>query len=65
MMTTPLNERSINVKITRGELCRLLILLTSVQFDAEAPTYIKKLHDKLVEQLRAFDTKQPDAPFLP
>ena len=47
------NNKTVNVKVTRGDLCRLLIILDF----CEGETY-KKLHDKLKTQLDEFDRKQ-------
>lgn len=54
MFTTNPNDRTVNVKVTRGELCRLLIVLTLA---GEGDSW-KKLHDKLKTQLEEFDRKQ-------
>ena len=55
MIKTMPNDRTVNVKITRGELCRLLIVLNC----AGGETW-KLLHDKLKKQLVAFDQKQEE-----
>ena len=47
------NDKTVTVKLTRGELCRLLILITGV---GEGESW-KRLHDKLRDQLDAFDKK--------
>lgn len=54
MFETMPNDRTVNVKVTRGDLCRLLIILTAA---GEGETW-KKLHDKLKTQLEEFDRKQ-------
>ena len=55
------NSRTVTVKMTRIELCDLLIATTSIAqgLEAEGHTANKwhTLHDKLREQLDAFDEK--------
>ena len=53
-MTEYTNEKTVNVKMTRGELCRLLIALTCIAQDTKQQTW-NELHDKLISQLEAFD----------
>ena len=47
------NDKTVTVKLTRGELCRLLILITGI---GEGESW-KRLHDKLRDQLEAFDKR--------
>ena len=53
------NERTVNVKINRGELCDLLLALNLIDDEARKldPNNSKwsDLHDKLVGILNAFD----------
>ena len=52
------NQRNMTVKITRGELCRLLLACSTVanSFEgADAKETWKNLHDKLAEQLAEHD----------
>lgn len=52
------NQRNMTVKITRGELCRLLIACATVanSFEgSDAKQTWKDLHDKLAEQLKKHD----------
>lgn len=49
------NERTVNIKIRRGELCKLLIALLC--FDGEDEKHIRKIHDNLRQQLDEFDLK--------
>jgi len=55
------NQRTVNVKITRGELCRLLVMCDVVKANeavagnAQNVSSWEELHDKLREQLNAFD----------
>lgn len=53
------NEKTVNVKINRGELCDLLIALNVIDDEAREldPNNHKwsDLHDKLVSILDAFD----------
>lgn len=53
-MIEMINHKTVTVKLTRGELCRLLIATTSLSREGES---WKQLHDKLRNQLDAFDTK--------
>ena len=61
MFTTNPNDRTVNVKVTRGELCRLLVLITAITEDEtwdRSRESWKKLHDKLKTQLAENDWKQ-------
>lgn len=59
MTNTPMNQRTVNVKIKRIELCDLLIACTALDNAAEADsTKWGNLHDKLKEILDDFDSKQ-------
>ena len=52
------NQRNVMIKITRGELCRLLIACTTIadSFEGDdAKQTWKNLHDKLAEQLLEHD----------
>ena len=52
------NQRNVNIKITRGELCRLLIACATIanSFEgADAKEYWENLHYKLKEQLDEHD----------
>ena len=55
------NGRTVNVKMTRIELCDLLIATTSIAQGLKAEGHTAKkwgaLHDKLREQLNAFNEK--------
>ena len=55
-MITMSNDKTINVKLTRGEVCRLLILITGI---GEGESW-KRLHDKIRSQLDEFDQKQKE-----
>lgn len=52
-MIKTINDKTVTVKLTRGELCRLLILITGM---GEEESW-KRLHDKLRDQLEAFDKR--------
>ena len=58
------NGKTVNVKITRKELCDLLCACTTIRLAAmnrgteETATKWGKIHDKLKEQLDAFDEKE-------
>lgn len=50
------NQRNVNIKITRGELCRLIIACSMIGDDCpDTRVYWKNLHDKLKEQLDDHD----------
>ena len=51
------NEKTVNVKISRGELIDLMILCAVHMDDAEK---WGKLNQKLHEQLKAYDAKHLD-----
>lgn len=51
------NEKTVNVKISRFELCDILLSLTMLDEQYECSTRFKALHDKLREQLNEFDKK--------
>ena len=59
-----MNNKMVNVKITRRELCRLLVICDLLKddelLDAKSREMTKDLHDKLFKQLRDFDAKQED-----
>lgn len=51
-----LNEMTMNLKLTRIDVCDLLLACTAAQFSAnDGGQKWKDLHDKLREQLHAFD----------
>ena len=50
------NDKTVNVKLTRGEVCRLLILITGI---CEGESW-KRLHNKIRNQLEEFDQKQKE-----
>ena len=56
MITDNPNDKTVNVKMTRGDLCRLLILITCC---GNGETW-RNLHDKLRTQLEEFDRKQEE-----
>lgn len=59
MFETPLNERTVTVKIKRIDLCDLMLACTALDCDTdENTTKWAKLHDKLKDILVAFDSKQ-------
>lgn len=59
MFKTPLNQKTVTVKMKRIDLCDLLIACTALD-DAtdENTTKWAKLHDQLKEILDDFDSKQ-------
>ena len=48
------NHRTVNVKITRIELCKLILACDSIKFGAQGWAELK---EKLKQQLDAFDAK--------
>ena len=59
------NEKIVNVKITRHELCDLMLACTGLHYDEngnEMPERKKwkVLHDKLRDQLNEWDEKHDD-----
>lgn len=52
-MIKTINDKTVTVKITRGELCRLMLLCTTASL-VDGKQW-KELHDKLKDQLEAFD----------
>ena len=58
-MIENINDKTVTVKLTRGELCRLLIFLAGNMFDntGNPRTTLLKIHDNLHDQLEAFDKK--------
>ena len=59
--TTP-NSRTVTLKLTRGEVCKLLISMTA-QYEAEPENrqHLYRLHEKIAEQLTAHDKKWEEA----
>ena len=55
------NHRTVNVKITRIELCKLIIACTALNFELEKENHSAQgwaeLREKLKQQLDAFDAK--------
>lgn len=56
------NQRNVTVKITRGELCRLMLACTTLANDSDMESsgfrqgeLWRDLHDKLEEQLNRHD----------
>ena len=61
-MNTAPNQRTCTLKLTRGEVCKILISMTA-QYEAEPENrqHLYKLHEKIAEQLAAHDEKWKDA----
>ena len=55
------NHRTVNVKITRIELCKLILACDSIKFELEKENHSAQgwteLKEKLKQQLDAFDAK--------
>lgn len=56
------NQRNVTIKITRGELCRLMLACTTLANDSDFQStgfrvgeHWRELHDKLEEQLKEHD----------
>lgn len=62
MITTPLNQRTVSMKLTRIEVCDLLLACTAVSGacadDGHPAQKWDALHDKLKAILEDFDKKQ-------
>lgn len=59
MFTKSLNEKTVTIKITRIELCDLLLACTALDNVTDENTKKwAKLHDKLEEILEDFDSNQ-------
>ena len=56
MFRTPLNQRTVTVKIKRAELCDLLLACTLIDRASDGQKWAK-LHDKLKAVLDDFDRK--------
>jgi len=56
---TPLNQKTVTVKMKRIELCDLLVACTALDKETSADNHKwAKLHDKLKAVLDEFDNKQ-------
>lgn len=56
---TPLNQKTVTVKMKRVELCDLLMACTALDEETSADNHKwAKLHDKLKEILDDFDSRQ-------
>ena len=59
MFKTPLNEKTVTVKMMRRDLCDLILACTAIdQATDENTTKWAKLHDQLKDILDDFDSKQ-------
>lgn len=58
MFETPLNSRTVTVKIKRIELCDLLLACTALSDATESTKKWNDLHEKLKKILDDFDAKQ-------
>lgn len=54
------NERTVNVKITRGELCDLLLACTAALITGDGGTKWTDLHRKLLGILNEYDEKNSE-----
>lgn len=60
-MKKSLNARTVNVKISRLDLCDLMLACTALDTETDPEnTKWRKLHDKLKSILNEFDEKQED-----
>lgn len=60
MITETTNGRTVSVKMTRRELIKVLLLLDNLDEFADLNPEYKTLHDKLREQLDAWDDKHKE-----
>lgn len=59
MFKTPLNEKTVTVKMKRHDLCELMLACTALDRATDKhTTKWAKLHDQLKEILDDFDSKQ-------
>lgn len=58
-MNTPLNQRTVTLKLKRIDVCNLLLATTSLS-EGENREHWRALHDKLKEILDDFDAKNAD-----
>ena len=63
MFETPLNQKTVTMKLKRRDVCDLLLACTAISQDAKengcsTPTKWDSLHDKLEAILDEFDKKQ-------
>lgn len=57
-MLKTINDKTVTVKITRHELCDLILACTALNFGTdEKTTKWEKMHDKLKTILQDFDAK--------
>ena len=61
MKTMP-NQRTCTLKLTRGEVCKILLSMTA-QYEAEPESrqHLYVLHEKIAKQLAAHDKKWKEA----
>ena len=62
MFKTPLNNRTVRISLTRWEVLAICRLLTAsiYQCPSRQSTWMQTVHDKLREQIAAFDVKQKE-----
>lgn len=58
MFETPLNQKTVTVKIKRIELCDLMLACTAISDGCKETKKWGELHDKLKQILDDFDQKQ-------
>lgn len=58
MIETPLNERTVNAKMKRIDLCNLMLACTHIYYNEGRNPKWKRLHDQLKEIIDDFDSKQ-------
>lgn len=52
------NSRTVTLKLTRGEVCKILLSMTAqYEADPECRKHLYALHQKIAEQLAAHDSK--------
>lgn len=58
-MNTPLNQRTVTLKLKRIDVCNLMLATTALS-EGENREHWRVLHDKLKEILDDFDAKNAD-----
>lgn len=60
MFKTPLNNRTVRISLTRWEVLAICRLLTASIYQCPEANWMQTVHDKLREQIAAFDAKQEE-----
>lgn len=57
-MNNGLNQKTVTVKMTRNEVCSLIVALQTLCECTDVAGFYRELREKIKEQLVAFDKKQ-------